>query len=102
MIKLIVMNDINQNPDYTMAEFTIFPAFRRKHFAFDAAKMILDKHPGEWEIKYSEKNGGAKKLWNTVAASYEPEVHHLNEEETVLSFEILPDSYAGSCGITMV
>ena len=80
-------SNIDQNPDYTMAEFTIFPTFRRKHFALDAAKMILDKHKGKWEIKYNEKNGGAKKLWNTLAAQYEPEVHHLNEEETVLSFD---------------
>lgn len=80
---------INRNPDYTMAEFTIFPAFRRKHFALDAAKMIIEKHPGKWEIKYNEKNDGAKKLWNVVAAPYEPDVHHLNEVETVLSFQAL-------------
>lgn len=74
---------------YTMAEFTIFPAFRRKHFALDAAKMIIEKHPGKWEIKYNKKNDGAKKLWNVVAAPYEPDVHHLNEVETVLSFQAL-------------
>ena len=79
-------SNIDQNPDYTMAEFTIFPAYRRKHFAIDAVEMILDKHSGKWEIKYNEKNSGAKKLWNTVAAPYEPEVHHLNDNETVLSF----------------
>lgn len=81
-------SNIDQNPDYTMAEFTIFPSFRRRRFALDAAKMILDKHPGNWEIKYNEKNSGAKNLWNTVAASYEPVVHHLNDEETVLVFGV--------------
>lgn len=80
-------SNINQDPDYTMAEFTIFPSFRRKHLALDAARMILDQHPGKWEIKYNEKNSGAGKLWNMVAAPYEPEVYHLNEEETVLSFK---------------
>ena len=65
-------SNIGRNPDYTMAEFTIFPSFRRKHFALDAAKMILDQYPGKWEIKYNEKNSGAKKLWNAVAAPYEP------------------------------
>ena len=82
-------SNIEQDPDYTMAEFTIFPAYRRKHFALDVAKMILDKHPGKWEIKYNEKNTGAKKLWNTVAAPYEPEEYHLNDEETVLSFKTM-------------
>jgi len=81
-------SNIGQNPDYTMAEFTIFPSFRRKHFALDVVKMILLKHPGRWEIKYNEKNYGAKKLWNAVAEPYKPEIHHLNEDETVLSFEV--------------
>ncbi len=79
---------IDQEPDYTMAEFTIFPPYRRKHFAFETAKLILEKHPGKWEIKYNEKNGGAKKLWNTVAAPYNPKAYHLNEDETVLVFRV--------------
>lgn len=86
---LCLYSNIDQDPDYTMAEFTIFPSFRRKHLALDAAKMILDKHRGKWEIKYNEKNSGAKKLWNIVAGPYEPEVHHLNEEETVLVFNVM-------------
>ncbi|MBR0081839.1 MAG: hypothetical protein IJP98_03755 [Clostridia bacterium] len=69
-----------------MAEFTIFPAYRRRHFAFAAANVILEKHPGQWEIKYNEKNVAAKQLWNKVAAPYSPEVFHLNAEETVLLF----------------
>lgn len=81
-------SNIGQNPDYTMGEFTIFPAFRRKHFALAAVKLILEKHPGKWEIKYNEKNTGARRLWNAVAAPYKPEVHHLNEEETVLVFSV--------------
>ena len=77
---------IGRNPDYTMAEFTIFPSYRRRHFAIEAVKLILAEHQGKWEIKYNEKNILAKKLWNAVAAPYNPEVHHLNEEETVLAF----------------
>ncbi|MBQ6780402.1 MAG: hypothetical protein IJP62_04135 [Treponema sp.] len=50
--------------------------------------MILEKHRGKWEIKYNEKNVAAKNLWNTVAAQFMPTVHHLNDEETVLAFEV--------------
>ena len=82
-------SNIGQDPDYIMAEFTIFPAYRRKHFAFETAKMILEKHPGKWEIKYNEKNAGAKKLLTKVTGSFNPEVHHLNEEETVFSFQTM-------------
>jgi len=90
-------SNVDQNPDYMMAEFTIFPAYRRKHFALDAARMILDKHPGKWEIKYNEKNSGAKKLWNAVATPYNPEVYHLNVEETVLSFKTA-EKIIAACG----
>lgn len=79
-------SNIGQEPDYVMAEFTIFPAFRRRHFAFEAANMILDQHRGKWEIKYNEKNAKAKNLWTAVTAPYHPEEVHLNEEETVFVF----------------
>ncbi len=81
-------SNIEQEPDYTMAEFTIFPSYRRKHLALETSQIILEKHPGKWEIKYNEKNNGAKKLWTTLTETYSPEVHHLNEEETVLAFEV--------------
>ena len=82
-------SNIEQKPDFTMAEFTIFPACRRKHLALETAKMILKDHPGKWEIKYNEKNTGAKKLWTTLTAPFSPKIHHLNDEETVLAFEIM-------------
>lgn len=77
---------LGQTPDYTLAEFTIFPTFRRQGFALAAARLILDTYPGRWEIKYNEKNTGAKALWTLVTAPYQPIVHHLNEVETVFSF----------------
>ena len=80
-------SNIGQEPDYTMAEFTIFPAYRRNHFALETAEMILSKHPGKWEIKYNEKNDKARKLWTRVTAPYNPEKYHLNEEETVFVFD---------------
>ncbi len=83
-------SSIGKHPDYTMAEFTIFPTYRRKHYALDAANLILSGHPGQWEIKYNEKNTGAKNLWTAVTAPYHPAVYHLNEEETVLAFENSP------------
>ena len=77
---------LDGNPDWTMAEFTIFPQYRRRHYAMEAAEQLLAMHPGSWEIKYNEKNSAGKNLWNSVAAPYGPEVRHLNEEETVLVF----------------
>ena len=78
---------LGHHPDYTMAEFTVFPAYRRKHAAFEAAGLILRTFPGRWEIKYNEGNTAAKKLWKAVTASCFPAVHRLNEQETVLEFD---------------
>ena len=77
---------IDGDPDHTMAEFTIFPSYRRQGFAADAAKNILNAYPGRWEIKYNEKNLAAKALWTAITAPYQPQTVHLNEYETVLVF----------------
>ena len=84
-------SNIGKNPDYTMAEFTIFPTYRRHHYALEAANLLLANHLGQWEIKYNEKNAAAKKLWTAVTEPYHPAIHHLNEEETVFEFTNKPE-----------
>ena len=77
---------INEQPDHVLAEFTIFPMYRKKRFATEAAGDIFRKYGGRWEIKYNEKNIAAKRLWNQVAAKYDPRQHRYSGDETVLSF----------------
>ncbi len=79
---------LNEKTDYVLAEFTIFPIYRKKHIAMKAVELILKKYSGSWEIKYNEKNLPAKKLWNKVCEQYNPRKTHLNEFETVLSFSM--------------
>lgn len=79
---------IGHQHDYSLAEFTIFPAYRRKHLAKESVNLILSTYPGRWEIKFNEKNIGAKKLWTGIAAPFNPSVYHLNDEETVLEFTV--------------
>lgn len=80
-------SNVGEDPDYTMAEFTIFPAFRKKRFAWTAVNMIMKMHPGKWEIKYHERNLPAKKLWTAVAGGKHPVIYHINEEESVYAFD---------------
>lgn len=77
---------IGHTPDYTIAEFTIFPSYRRRGYATAAVRWILSKYHGNWEIKYNEKNTKAKRFWMTVLARYAPMAYSLNEQETVLEF----------------
>ena len=76
------------HPDHVMAEFTIFPMYRKQKLGTAAAKQILETCPGSWEIKYHEQNTGAKALWNQVSESYHPERHQYSEAETVLVFSV--------------
>ena len=77
---------LGEHPDHVLAEFTIFPTYRRRHLATQAARMIFARFPGTWEIKYNEKNAAAKALWTKVTGRYAPEKVCLNEEETVFTF----------------
>ena len=77
---------LGKTPDHVLAEFTIFPMYRRKHLAKAAAEMIFGQFKGHWEVKYNEKNVAAKGLWNKVTEKYRPQVTRLNDTETVLSF----------------
>lgn len=72
--------------DYVMGEFTVFPAFRRRHVATEAAEKLLDMFRGEWEIKFNEKNTVGKSLWCKVTEKYAPVQKYYGEVETVLCF----------------
>lgn len=74
--------------DHVMAEFTIFPMYRRRHLATGAAEAIFERWPGRWEVKFNEKNAEARSLWTRVTARYAPTVRRLSDEETVLCFEV--------------
>ena len=77
---------IGATPDYVLAEFTVFPAFRKRHIATAAAELLFTRYRGQWEVKYNEKNLAAKRLWHKVTAPYSPVPVHLNDTETVLTF----------------
>ena len=77
---------IGAKPDHVLAEFTVFPAFRRRGIGMQAAQCILEVFPGSWEIKYNVKNTGAKCLWEGLTAQYSPVSYAYSENETVLAF----------------
>ena len=39
-------SNLGETPDFVLAEFTIFPMYRRKHLAKTAAEMIFDLFEG--------------------------------------------------------
>lgn len=87
---------IGGKPDFVLAEFCVFPSYRGQHIATKAFEWIMANHPGRWEIKYNESNPGAKSLWQKVTKKYDPVVHRINDEETVLEFSN-GQAAAGNC-----
>ena len=79
---------IGGKPDCVMAEFTIFPMFRRRKIGAQAAERIFEAFPGSWELKFNEKNAGAKAFWTKVTEKYGPEKHRYSDTETVLCFSV--------------
>ncbi len=76
------------HPDHVLAEFTVFPRYRRRHLGRAAAERIFRTYPGSWEIKYNEKNAKAKALWTSVTAPHHPAKRPYCENETVLTFTV--------------
>jgi predicted acetyltransferase len=78
---------IGAQPDHVLAEFTIFPMYRRRHLGRQAAEWLFRTYPGAWELKYNERNAGAKALWTAATAPFCPAAHRYSADETVLAFQ---------------
>ena len=74
--------------DFNMAEFTIFPSFRKQGFGVDAVREVLKKHQGIWEIKYNLTNEKANLFWHKVLKEYKPNILKYEENEEVFRFEV--------------
>ncbi|MDO4547750.1 MAG: GNAT family N-acetyltransferase [Clostridia bacterium] len=80
-----VGNDI----DYAMAEFTIFPVYRKNNYGSESVKRIFSVYSGKWEIKYNLKNYKAVRFWTKATREFMPEVINLNEDEQIICFSTI-------------
>ena len=85
---VIPYSNFGGGTDHVMAEFTVFPMYRRRGLAARAAEAIFEGRPGRWEVKFNEKNAAARALWTRATARYMPEARRFSEDETVLCFEV--------------
>lgn len=72
--------------DYSLAEFTIFPAYRGNGFSKLAMNEVFKIYKGIWEIKYNVNNIKAKNLWESITKCYNPERLKYSDIEIVLRF----------------
>lgn len=77
---------IESDIDYAIAEFTVFPAYRKRDYGSEAVKCIFARFPGKWEIKYNLKNNKATQFWTKVTQQFDPKVVNLKNEEQLVLF----------------
>lgn len=78
---------INEKPDYVIAEFSIFPMYRKKGIAQEAIALAYSQYPGKWELKFSLKNKPAVNFWRKSTETFKPIVYQLEDDEQVLAFQ---------------
>ena len=79
---------IGESPVHVLAEFTVFPMYRRRRLAEQAAQALFRRCRGSREVKYHERNAAAKALWSKIMAPYRPRKLRISDTETALSFRI--------------
>lgn len=60
--------------DYDVAEFFVVRKHRRSGVGSEAARQLIARRPGMWEIAVARSNAGALAFWRRVAARMAPEV----------------------------
>lgn len=78
----------HEKPDWCMAEFTVFPAFRNQGVGRDATELIVANNPGKWELMFDERNEPAKALWGAVCSDHEGHIYEVGEHSRILTFEV--------------
>lgn len=91
LVGFAMINDyscLGNHIDHAIAEFTIFPHYRKRHLGVKSVQKIFEQHHGRWEIKYSSKNKAAEALWMRVTKKYNPLISTYGRDESVLSFVV--------------
>jgi predicted acetyltransferase len=80
----IMVNDYQEvkiETNYTMSEFFIMYKYRKMGIGTYAAKYILNRFKGKWQIMYHPKNIISKTFWNKIV-----------KEQTNGEYEIIKDN----------
>ena len=92
LVGFAMINDyscLGDRIDYAVAEFTIFPQYRKRRLGMKTIQEIFAQYHGRWEIKYSNMNKAAEALWTKAAKKYDPILSSYGRTESVLSFVVV-------------
>jgi predicted acetyltransferase len=54
--------------DFNMSQFFVLRAYRGKSVAQRAVELVLNRHPGQWEVAIMERNTPALRFWPRAVA----------------------------------
>lgn len=70
--------------DCCIAEFCIFPTFRKKGYGLDAVEAIRTLHPGSLQLKYSKANTLGMAFWKKVCKKYQG-IEIVSDDEIIVT-----------------
>ncbi|MBQ8506645.1 MAG: GNAT family N-acetyltransferase [Clostridia bacterium] len=73
--------------DNCIAEFAVFPAYRRSGKAMEAIEALRAVRKGSWQLKYSPKNRPGAAFWQKVKEKYRGTEQKLEGNEIAIRFE---------------
>lgn len=71
--------------DNCIAEFTIFPAYRRHGKGSDAVRALIKQRKGSWQLKYSTDNPSGTAFWRKIKEEYHGQEQALEGTEIALT-----------------
>lgn len=72
------------SPEFSMAEFFIARAWRRRGIGAEAVRLLFDRFAGQWLTSEHVRNTTAVKFWRRVVAAYT----HGKYQERILNGEV--------------
>ena len=72
--------------DNSLAEFTIFPAYRNYGRGMQAVDALMNARPGSWQLKYSLRNKPGMNFWKKVQEKYDGVETALEDSEIAITF----------------
>lgn len=77
-----------REPDWCMAEFTVFPHYRNQGIGRAAAELVMAENGGHWELRYDCRNPYATALWSGLCTEHGGSVVEAGDSTRVAIFDV--------------
>lgn len=75
-----------RSTDFGLAEFFIRPEYRGLKIGKNAFRLLLNLHPGQWELSVMQGNETAKQFWKRSIFSSDLQINETSEKAVIFRF----------------